>query len=66
MLSLSICRAVAQADPREDELGVWVFHGQVHGRKDFVGDWRVTSAEHSPAGKGWFHLLKVGDDPVLD
>jgi hypothetical protein len=56
-----------QADPIMNGLGTWVFNGQIHGHRDFVGDWRVTSTViYTAAGQGWFQFSKVGLESGVD
>ena len=47
-------------NPSMDDHGTWVFHGQVLGERDLVGDWKITStADNVASGNGWFHVSKV-------
>jgi len=40
-------------------LGTWVFHGQMHGGRTIVGDWRVTAtSKYAPGRQGWFNLTR--------
>lgn len=46
-----------------EDLGIWVFHGQIYGGFNLVGEWMNTStAKDTPSGHGWFHLAKDATD----